>query len=451
MTSMDQTRSVSSISSTDSLQAMVTFVRRGMGADLAVLFTADGVANAQPLTVDPRQTLSDFSLAAAKLGMIDWSNGPVDAAGLNIPSTIVAALGGPAGKVQFIAIPVEGAPRSGVLLMWKAENTPHYDDAFRTDIESGVRLLTTVFHQLLSDRTAAQARKVLAERFHDLFESVASGIVIFDNNGLEAIVNTNAATLLKLTPGQHEAFQIGAPMRKLRESCVNAAELAEIYHPLQSEIDYSTVALWNLGTRQFQVDTHPIRSDGHNGRIWLFHDVTAQHLVEQNLRRLAGTDPLTGLSNRRSFEELSDQLFAVAPTLTALMIDVDHFKSVNDTYGHAVGDQVLQTLSARCRTVLRGDDLMARLGGEEFVILMTGLNRESTLAMAERLRQVIGSTPMQTDAGDIEVRASIGVAIRSRGDANFDAMLHRADTALYQAKRTGRNRVVIDGEAEAGD
>lgn len=434
------------ITSADSLLAMVTFVRTAMGADLAVLFTADDSLNAQPLSVDPAQPITSFSLASARIETIDWSKGDVAASGLNLPSTIVAALGSPAGRVQFIAIPVAEARQSGVLLIWTAGKAPSYDDAFRTDVESGIRLLTTVFHQLLNDRNASVHRKMMTERFNDLFESVASGIVIFDNDGLEALVNSNAATLLGLRAGEHQAFSLAGPMRHLREACVNAAELAEVYRPLQATVDYSVVTIWNLGARQFQVDTHPIRSDGHNGRIWLFHDVTAQQLVEQNLRRLAGTDPLTGLSNRRSFEEASAHLFSVAPTMTALMIDVDHFKSVNDTYGHAVGDQVLQTLSARCRTVLRPDDLIARLGGEEFVIVSTGLNRDSTLALAERLRQIIAATPMQTDSGDIEVRASIGVAIKQNDDASFDAMLHRADTALYEAKRTGRNRVVVHGE-----
>lgn len=426
----------------DSLQALVTFARTAAGADLAVLFSADESHDAFPLAVDPVRQVSGFSLASSRIHEVDWSDGAVEASSLTLPSSMLTALGGPADKAFFIATPVETARRSGILLAWARGDAPRITPS-PSELEIGLRLLTSVTGQLLRDRNAAMQRELMTERFHDLFESVSSGVVVLDNDGMDILVNQGAADLLGLGAANLDPYTLSAAMRDLRASCVNAAELAEAYRPLQSDIDYSVVATWDLGGRQFEVDTHPIRSNGQNGRIWLFHDVTARHLLERNLRRLAETDPLTGLCNRRSFEEASTIAFATAPSLAALMIDVDHFKSINDTYGHAAGDQVLQAIAARCVEALRSEDLIARLGGEEFVVMAAGLGVHDATAAADRLRRAICAAPVPTDVGEIETRVSVGVAVRERDDESFDAMLRRADAALYRAKREGRNRIVV--------
>lgn len=426
----------------DSLQALVTFARTAAGADLAVLFTADDSRNAMPLAVDPARSVSPFSLASSRIDAIDWSNGAVETSALKLPSSILTALGGPTEKAYFISTPVENATRSGILLTWAQGDAPRITPS-PSDLQIGLRLLTAVTGQLLRDRNAAMQRELMTERFHDLFESVSSGVVVLDNDGMDILVNQGAADLLGLGAANLDPYTLSAAMRGLRASCINAAELAEAYRPLQSDIDYSVVATWDLGSRQFEVDTHPIRSNGQNGRIWLFHDITARHLLERNLRRLAETDPLTGLFNRRSFEEASTIAFATAPSLAALMIDIDHFKSINDTYGHAAGDQVLRIVAARCIEALRSEDLVARLGGEEFVVMAVGLDAATAAAAADRLRRAICATAVATDVGEIETRVSVGVALRGGEDKSFDTILRRADAALYRAKREGRNRVVV--------
>jgi two-component system cell cycle response regulator len=160
------------------------------------------------------------------------------------------------------------------------------------------------------------------------------------------------------------------------------------------------------------------------------------------------TDPLTGLHNRRYLERHLATLVAQASSrekpLSLLVLDIDHFKSINDTYGHAAGDDVLREFSRRIRKAVRGIDLACRLGGEEFVIAMPDTDEALALLVAERLRQKIAGEPfLVSEVGkEITVTVSIGVnALLSAGDS-VQALMRRGDEALYRAKRDGRNRVV---------
>jgi diguanylate cyclase (GGDEF)-like protein len=125
------------------------------------------------------------------------------------------------------------------------------------------------------------------------------------------------------------------------------------------------------------------------------------------------------------------------------MLDVDDFKSVNDSYGHAVGDQVLRGLAERCHSALRSIDVLGRYGGEEFAIMLPNTERHSGAAvLAERIRRHVDEEPFKTDAGPIHVTVSVGVASVDDFSEGLGALLKRADLALYEAKQAGRNRVV---------
>ncbi len=167
-------------------------------------------------------------------------------------------------------------------------------------------------------------------------------------------------------------------------------------------------------------------------------------LLEQ-VQRLAITDELTGLHNRRHFFELAEREFERASRygrpLSAVMLDIDHFKRVNDTHGHAVGDQVLQALAARFRANVRDIDLLGRYGGEEFIALLPEVGLESARVAAERLRQSVAETPIGTAAGPLSVTVSLGVASAAPDCPDLPTLLRLADEALYAAKKAGRNRV----------
>ncbi|MCP2083534.1 UNVERIFIED_ORG: diguanylate cyclase (GGDEF)-like protein [Methylorubrum zatmanii] len=164
------------------------------------------------------------------------------------------------------------------------------------------------------------------------------------------------------------------------------------------------------------------------------------------LSRLADTDPLTGLANRRGlFAALSQRagLSPSPPRCAILLADIDHFKAINDTYGHDGGDAALVGFAERLRGVMRKDDLVARWGGEEFLVVLDQADATAAATVAERLRKSAAGQPFTVNGAAVTVTASIGVAVVAAGEERIDAALSRADAALYAAKRAGRNRVCL--------
>jgi diguanylate cyclase (GGDEF)-like protein len=174
------------------------------------------------------------------------------------------------------------------------------------------------------------------------------------------------------------------------------------------------------------------------------------------LQELATRDELTGLGNRRYLMERGTELVKLARRhkrpLSVLMLDLDHFKAVNDRHGHAAGDDVLRFLSTAVALQLRATDVAGRTGGEEFVLVLPETGLEDALASAERVRLTVARTPVPTDeaAQPIPLTVSIGVAALEPGAGSLDELLARADEALYAAKRSGRNRVCVAAPRDAG-
>jgi diguanylate cyclase (GGDEF)-like protein len=169
--------------------------------------------------------------------------------------------------------------------------------------------------------------------------------------------------------------------------------------------------------------------------------------LHQQLSQLAVTDPLTGIYNRRYFFEMAEKEFQQAirykRPFSVIMFDLDLFKKVNDTFGHAKGDEILKIVVARCAGQMRETDIFGRYGGEEFVIALLETGAEEALALAERLRQALDSHPVEDEAMPMLVTASFGVATLAPGLANLMQLLNRADVALYRVKQSGRNQVVF--------
>ncbi|RTL39521.1 MAG: diguanylate cyclase [Burkholderiales bacterium] len=183
-----------------------------------------------------------------------------------------------------------------------------------------------------------------------------------------------------------------------------------------------------------------------------------QEQARERAEELARTDPLTGLLNRRAFRELASSAHAAAERrdrpLSLLLLDLDHFKAINDTHGHAAGDAALRAVGALLRSTARVSDLCARWGGEEFLLLLPETDHAEARAFAERLRQAVWDIVLTHDGRPIGMTASLGVAQR-QPQQSLDALIAAADAALYAAKEAGRNRVeceVIDraGTASSG-
>lgn len=188
--------------------------------------------------------------------------------------------------------------------------------------------------------------------------------------------------------------------------------------------------------------------------VGLHEDISSRKAMEESLLHLATTDPLTGLWNRRQFTEMvNSELGRVrrqGPAAGLLVLDLDHFKRINDTYGHAAGDEVLKHFSGLISCHLREIDVFARLGGEEFGVLLPGVNdADGALRAANRLRDLIADHPATVEGQPLPFSMSIGVTMLEAADEAFDAVFARADVALYQAKAAGRNRAVLQGTATA--
>ena len=173
----------------------------------------------------------------------------------------------------------------------------------------------------------------------------------------------------------------------------------------------------------------------------------AMDIDNVRLRRLSVTDPLTEAYNREFLQQRLPRAVEHADRrgepLAVAMIDIDHFKDVNDRFGHEVGDRVLAEVAGRLRAAIRAGDLLVRYGGEEFLVLLPGSDAIKAAEIAERMRLKMEADPMQSGAVTVDVRISIGVAEHRRGADTASQLVRRADTALYAAKGRGRNRVEV--------
>jgi diguanylate cyclase (GGDEF)-like protein len=170
---------------------------------------------------------------------------------------------------------------------------------------------------------------------------------------------------------------------------------------------------------------------------------------QQELAKAASVDYLTGICNRRAIEDLATRAIHAARRhgipLAMMIVDVDHFKRINDEFGHQGGDAALVETVRRIRDSLRAEDLVGRLGGEEFVAVMPNTDPQSALAAAERMRSAFADRPMRIGDGDITITVSIGVVVLDAHDQQYTHLLRRADRAMYAAKAAGRNKVMLDG------
>lgn len=200
-------------------------------------------------------------------------------------------------------------------------------------------------------------------------------------------------------------------------------------------------------SRTLEITWVPIVRNGEQlGQFWLLQDISEHKQRELALAALAATDVLTNLPNRRSFmgsleATIHDSRSHPERGYVLMMMDIDHFKRVNDTYGHPVGDVILQHVAQLIRHSLRQNDMAGRLGGEEFAVLLSHITQEDALALANRMRESLAQTPALTASGKVTVTISIGLVVLHGDDATRS--LSQADEALYTAKNTGRNRVCV--------
>ncbi|MBZ0126104.1 MAG: PAS-domain containing protein [Rhodocyclaceae bacterium] len=204
--------------------------------------------------------------------------------------------------------------------------------------------------------------------------------------------------------------------------------------------------------RSLRIMGAPVMIEGEaEGLVLLQEDITEHKNYQATLERLATTDHLTGLLNRRAFLDATEREIRRAhrygQPLALIMLDVDHFKRINDSHGHPAGDEVLRRIAATCRGMLRDGDLMGRLGGEEFAITLVQPPLQVASAVAERLRKAVSELGIEFGGERLAVTISLGIAEVGDGIVSLDHLVSKADACLYTAKREGRNRACVAGAA----
>lgn len=202
------------------------------------------------------------------------------------------------------------------------------------------------------------------------------------------------------------------------------------------------LALSTLAFSAFVVRASRELSQALKSLLRLRRELEIDHHIASNAAR---TDELTGLNNLRAFKEQADTMFAYTRRsglpLCALLVDIDHFKQINDTHGHAAGDRVLQAVAQGLKTALREADLCCRIGGEEFGVLLAGTDMPEALQIAEKLRLAVQAIVVPLNGTTLHVTISVGVAEASQACTDITTLLAQADAAMYHAKSNGRNRV----------
>ena len=269
---------------------------------------------------------------------------------------------------------------------------------------------------------------------------IRHGLLMMDASGRVAIATGPAERLLDNMNIERTGSL--SPKRLLRALCMGVSKSRrEIFQTLRGARDFQTTASFEV-TRQDHTLHVEIRSVSGEGWVATLEDVSARKASEARAGELARLDPLTGLPNRLLLgERLAEALARMQRTGEAcalLLIDLDRFKPVNDTLGHPIGDALLAKVADRLRSTVRPTDTVARIGGDEFVILQTGIHEAAnTQALARRLVDLIGRTYM-VDGHLLTIGASVGVALAPTDGENADKLLKNADLALYRAKLDGR-------------
>lgn len=305
------------------------------------------------------------------------------------------------------------------------------------------------------DKRPSHERDVTAARYRAVVDSAYDGIVAIDQQHKITLFNRAAENLF----GYKAAEVLGQPIEMLLPEAYRAhhahhvrqfaeSPLTELRETLPPRMDESN-SVYGLhrdgSVIPVEISISKIDVNGVTEFSAAVRDITDRAQKMALLKKQAGTDALTGLPNRRAFLEFVDTALGKNEALSAFMLDIDFFKQINDTHGHDAGDEVLRVLAKVGMAMMLEGCLFARWGGEEFVAALPGADAEVARWIAEQTRQRVERQDIQsaTHLERIPFTVSIGVVTRQAGERDVDALMKRADQALYQAKKAGRNRVEV--------
>jgi diguanylate cyclase (GGDEF)-like protein/PAS domain S-box-containing protein len=306
--------------------------------------------------------------------------------------------------------------------------------------------MSQAFQLLLKQREGQrETAQDLLHQLHAVLDNAEVGIALSRNGRFEIVSRQFCSTF------QYERDQaVGQPTRMIYPSDEAYAQLSRRAEPafMQHGLFDGKVQLMRRDGEVFWAHMRGravVPGDRTQGTIWVITDVTQDHRQHEQLSWAASHDKLTGLSNRAAFEVLLEEatLHAATQPFCALFIDLDRFKEVNDSSGHAAGDALLREIAGRLSSQLRSGDTVARLGGDEFAVLLPTCPIPQATALAETLRLAVEEYTLDWDGTSHSVGASIGLVCVNGRHATAADVLKAADAACYQAKRQGRNRVSL--------
>jgi diguanylate cyclase (GGDEF)-like protein/PAS domain S-box-containing protein len=319
---------------------------------------------------------------------------------------------------------------------------------------------STEIHEILvtglditSKMTLTHELEISTSRFRSVVDAAYDAIVTIDQQHNITLFNRAAELLFGYTQDE----MIGQPLTNLLPERFREHHDSYVQRFARSPVNSRQMdernriyGLHRDGTLlPVEIAISKINVDGVIEFTAVIRDIADRIHLMDLLQKQAETDELTGLPNRRAFTDTAENLFRRDETISLFILDIDHFKKVNDTWGHDIGDEVLKALASVGRVNSRKMDIFARLGGEEFVGVLPGTDLEQAKAIAEKLRGVIEEQCFEfkwKDGNTIPFTVSIGVATRRPGESEVGTVLKRADEALYKAKQGGRNRVCVDGD-----
>lgn len=285
-------------------------------------------------------------------------------------------------------------------------------------------------YDLLNVQTLA--RDIVFEKGKDALILIDAQHMIKDSNQLAKVIfpelkaGANGSHIADILAHRHDLLMT-----------IKSVDLTEKAFQIRIQENFYEVQIIRLlGSTGFQ-----------SGSLISLSDITEKRRFQEKLKTMATLDGLTGLNNRATFIELAEQALQQAiktnHPCSVYMLDIDHFKKINDTYGHSAGDQILKVLSEKMKTYFRVNDILGRMGGEEFALLLPGASLAHSQKVVDRFREEVAGTPVIHDSHTITLTVSIGAAELNQQTSDLDELLRQADEALYAAKNSGRNQLIV--------
>ncbi|WKB52487.1 putative bifunctional diguanylate cyclase/phosphodiesterase [Eleftheria terrae] len=349
----------------------------------------------------------------------------------------------PQALIRALEERVRKLEKTNAVLMRAAEG--------RTEAEQGAYALfktNATLEQKVGERTASlqQAQEQLQRSLslvRATLDATADGIVVVDVHGRVVDYNERFRRLWDIPQQLASAGQALALLQHLGRQVADGEAFVDRLHKLA----YDRAAQINeeiecLDGRVMELYSTLQRMDGKTvGRVWCFRDITERKRAHEQLRYLANYDGLTGLANRHLFAERLEQMLAQARAeqaqVAVMFLDLDRFKSVNDTLGHGAGDRLLQQVAQRVKSCFRAEDLVARQGGDEFAVALYGLTPQAAASVAQKILKAFHH-PFLVDRQELYSATSIGLSFFPADGSDVDSLLKQADAAMYLAKEQGR-------------